>query len=328
MLEVIFFSAFMIPAITGLKKKRHDDKGIKKIWNSWFFRLASFGVGLSYFGTISQQNGSFGTLIGFAIGFGIFGGIIGLIIDFVKKSPTLKSNKEQSSASTAPVNINKTIRKTKKVTLPTNKNSSLNEQKEPIGMPFNIITENDIYTQIAEEMERNEIKTGLWTKAIAFAEGEPEKIKSLYIKYRFQSIQEEILKKEEDKARKEQEVLKKQAEAALSELEKDKEKFITLSEIEKQKILKEVSLIEDKFLISIEDLSKNTKLGSAYMDLFDITYNDSWWHAGFEHPVIGQGINLDRLIEQVLEKMNGITKLKVLRQAQKIQDTINLERSP
>mgnify|MGYP007047794001 CR=1 FL=1 len=316
----------MIPAITGLKKKRHDDKGIKKIWNSWFFRLVSFGVGLSYFGTISQQNGSFGTLIGFAIGFGIFGGIIGLIIDFVKKSPTLKSNKEQNSASGAPVNINKPIRKTKKVTLPTNKNSSLNEQKEPIEMSLHTITEDDIYTQIAEEMERNEIKSGLWTKATAFAEGEPEKIKSLYIKYRFQSIQEEILKKEEDKARKEQEVLKKQAEAARSELEKDKEKFITLSEIEKQKILKEVSLIEDKFLISIKDISKNTKLGSAYMHLFDITYKDSWWDSRFEHPVIGQGIRFDRMIEQVLEKMNGITKLKVLKKAQKIQDTINLER--
>ena len=64
------------------------------------------------------------------------------------------------------------------------------------------------------------------------------------------------------------------------------------------------------------------------MDLFDITYKESFWFVGFEHPVIGQGINLDRLIEKVLEKMNGITKLKVLRQAQKIQDTINLERSP
>ena len=54
------------------------------------------------------------------------------------------------------------------------------------------ITEEQIYEQIALELQANDIRSGLWTKAFAQAGGDEKKAKSLYISYRYQSLLDEL----------------------------------------------------------------------------------------------------------------------------------------
>jgi len=49
-----------------------------------------------------------------------------------------------------------------------------------------------IYASVLEELEKGNKKKGLWAKAIADSEGDKDKIESFYIKYRVQSIEDEI----------------------------------------------------------------------------------------------------------------------------------------
>jgi len=66
------------------------------------------------------------------------------------------------------------------------------------------LIEEQIYAQVVDELSQGQKRSGLWGKALADSNGEEAKAKSLYIKYRVQSIVDEkvILK---DVERKEEE---------------------------------------------------------------------------------------------------------------------------
>ena len=69
------------------------------------------------------------------------------------------------------------------------------------------MNEEEIYELISEEIESSSTKKGLWTKAFSESEGDEQKTRALYIKYRFDQIkqtqpqvdQETIVKDDEEK---------------------------------------------------------------------------------------------------------------------------------
>ena len=81
--------------------------------------------------------------------------------------------------------------------------------------------EEKIYSTIAKEIESNKLKKGLWTKAFSESEGDEKKTKALYIKYRFDQIQDSNKKEEEE------------------ELEKQELEEQELEEVVKEEVVKE-----------------------------------------------------------------------------------------
>jgi len=60
------------------------------------------------------------------------------------------------------------------------------------GNKYGRRSEEKIYSQIAKELEDGLISKGLWLKAETQANGDESKIRPLYVKFRFQSIVDEI----------------------------------------------------------------------------------------------------------------------------------------
>jgi len=58
------------------------------------------------------------------------------------------------------------------------------------------INEDQLFTQVAEEMANDDIKAGIWAKATVHAEGDEGKTKAFYIKYRVQEIERELKEEE------------------------------------------------------------------------------------------------------------------------------------
>ena len=79
------------------------------------------------------------------------------------------------------------------------------------------LNEERLYTLIAAEIAEGSVKAGLWTKAVAQANGDETKIEPNYIKLRLQNLRDEIAvaaAEEAERLRK-----KKEAEAAAEEAE-------------------------------------------------------------------------------------------------------------
>ncbi|SOB75805.1 hypothetical protein SAMN04488490_1445 [Marinobacter sp. LV10R510-11A] len=53
------------------------------------------------------------------------------------------------------------------------------------------LLEEQLYEQVVMELSQGQRRDGLWAKAMANSDGSEEKAKSLYIKYRVQSIKDE-----------------------------------------------------------------------------------------------------------------------------------------
>jgi hypothetical protein len=74
------------------------------------------------------------------------------------------------------------------------------------------LLDENIYAQVLSEIENGQRRDGLWAKALANSDGSNEKAKSIYIKYRADSIRDEIAlaakHKEVDKAGKVEKVEK------------------------------------------------------------------------------------------------------------------------
>ncbi len=64
-------------------------------------------------------------------------------------------------------------------------------KKFKAGLSAQRLIDEQLYAQVAEELSEGNVKAGLWTKATADADGNENKIKALYIKYRVQSMQDE-----------------------------------------------------------------------------------------------------------------------------------------
>jgi len=80
--------------------------------------------------------------------------------------------------------------------------------KFKINRSINRVIEDKYYEQVALEMSEGDINIGTWTRAKSNAEGDERKTEALYIKYRVQSLHDEIhaistLNKELDKKNKE-----------------------------------------------------------------------------------------------------------------------------
>ena len=63
------------------------------------------------------------------------------------------------------------------------------------------LEEERVYEAISIEIAEGSVKAGLWTKAIAEADGNKERIESIYIRLRFQNIVDEMLVKKEQENR-------------------------------------------------------------------------------------------------------------------------------
>lgn len=61
------------------------------------------------------------------------------------------------------------------------------------------MNETELYEVVAEEIESNDLNKGLWMKAFANSDGDSQKQKALYIKYRVQNLNDKVtqLRKEE-----------------------------------------------------------------------------------------------------------------------------------
>lgn len=57
----------------------------------------------------------------------------------------------------------------------------------------NRLFEEKLYEQVLIEMDNGNIRAGLWAKSLANGAGNEEKAKGLYIKYRVQSIRDELI---------------------------------------------------------------------------------------------------------------------------------------
>ena len=65
-------------------------------------------------------------------------------------------------------------------------------EAEPDSSIEQRIFEESLYAVVAEEIQNNQIRDGLMAKALAEADGNKDRERSLYIKYRIQSIKDEI----------------------------------------------------------------------------------------------------------------------------------------
>lgn len=66
-------------------------------------------------------------------------------------------------------------------------------QEKSLGKSSERLLEEQIYEQVAIEISNGDKRDGLWAKALADSDGSLEKLKGLYIKYRVQSIKDELL---------------------------------------------------------------------------------------------------------------------------------------
>lgn len=57
--------------------------------------------------------------------------------------------------------------------------------------------EEQLYSAVAEEIDRNEIHKALWTRALADSNNDKQKAQALYIKYRVQKLKDEISDQQE-----------------------------------------------------------------------------------------------------------------------------------
>jgi hypothetical protein len=68
------------------------------------------------------------------------------------------------------------------------------DAKQAVGEKVKEInkTEEELFEQISNELENNQINKGLWTKAEAESDGDENKVRSIYIKLRHQKLTREL----------------------------------------------------------------------------------------------------------------------------------------
>lgn len=66
------------------------------------------------------------------------------------------------------------------------------------------LLEEHIYAQVVEELSRGLKRDGLWAKALVHSHGEEQKAKALYIRYRVQSIFDEMVVTDAERRQKEE----------------------------------------------------------------------------------------------------------------------------
>lgn len=123
---------------------------------------------------------------------------------------------------------------------------------KPKGKPSTppIIDDEPFYEEVAKELKSDAMKPGLWTKAVAEAEGGQEKVKSIYIRLRVAQLRaakeaelRELQRLEDERIKAEEEAAKKEAarqEAELRELQRlENERIRAEEEAAKQEAARE-----------------------------------------------------------------------------------------
>ena len=191
---VLAFIGFLVIIIKSHQKKRKQNFTQNKTSNVqiekapiqhkkndkvFIFTILVIIIFLIYFFTIGK-NTKFGWKLleaglgGFfgAIPFGVLFGVVILIRKFYLKKKT---------------NTPKPVEK-KEMEKTTIKNPEFNDvDSQQLKSIKSNNNDEDIYEQIANELESNK-RIGLWTKAIAEADGDENKAKAIYIKLRFEQI--------------------------------------------------------------------------------------------------------------------------------------------
>ncbi len=112
------------------------------------------------------------------------------------------------------------------------------------ALPF--IDDEPFYEEVAKELETETIKPGLWTKALADADGDKERVKPIYIRLRVAQLLaakeaelRELQRLEDERIRAEEEAAKKEAarqEAARKEAARKEAELIELQRLEDERI--------------------------------------------------------------------------------------------
>ena len=129
-----------------------------------------------------------------------------------------------------------------------------NKDLDPVTENEGHMIEEDIYELAYEEIESGGLKKGLWAKSFSEAEGNENKAKALYIKYRFDQIKES--RKEIEQEEEEAEIdLKVIPEKKVKEQSRLKEKNEVLQEEQRKENVKESESVTKK------------RQGEAYINL-------------------------------------------------------------
>jgi len=73
--------------------------------------------------------------------------------------------------------------------------------KNPISEINKRKFEEELYERVTNEISEGYKRDGLWTKALVDASGDQEKAKPLYIKYRIQSLKDELIIQQQEELR-------------------------------------------------------------------------------------------------------------------------------
>jgi len=106
--------------------------------------------------------------------------------------------------------------------------------------------EEQLYSSVTEEIERNEIHKPLWTRALANSDNDKQKAQALYIKYRVQKLKDEISDQQE--LQREQ---RRKEERAQVKVQKDGRNFGTLNTTVKNTVSTFQWLILAMILLSV-----------------------------------------------------------------------------
>lgn len=124
-------------------------------------------------------------------------------------------------------------------------------KKDPFEESFMRLAENELYEIVANEVLNEQVMAGIWGRAFSDAEGNTEKSKALYIKYRVQDLKDrsvvELAKSENQKNAKSVKVKK---------VQKLNDDIQPLNEGEKQEAVNLISSIRKKKISdqTVEDL--------------------------------------------------------------------------
>lgn len=134
-----------------------------------------------------------------------------------------------------------------------------------------------LFEHVLNELNENVIVKGLWAKAMAYGEGNHEKVKALYMQYRVQSIKDHLTKLTIAYDEISDEVLKKLSSEVFNE------EIVSSVKVKKEKALD--SFLERNHLTLLKRITENKVLAHStvtYVDVY-VEYEDSSssWAIGF-----------------------------------------------
>lgn len=170
----------------------------------WTIKLVCFGVGIGLF---AENQGMLGVMIANVLIFGLVFGVVGVIVDLVKN---------RSGENEKPPSIDKTKQgkdNSSSVSTPEIKLSNSESSTHQNNSARKVETDENIWAFALEEFESKSRIKGLYAKLYTQNDGNEQRIKSQYIKERFEQLkkeQKEIQAAEDARAKEKFELFQKQ----------------------------------------------------------------------------------------------------------------------